>query len=214
MSYLDMYCEGCNIIFKPYFVKQKYHNQQCYLKSSKNPFRDREITKRGGLSNKGNKRPDLSNRNKEQWYIKLRAEGLKKSPNPNKSKERMRNLNNNKEFQKKRIKGLIKRPTIPEQILINLINNSNLPYKYTGNGEVIIGRKNPDFINYNGQKKIIELFGGYWHLKIKNLNWNRTEFGTTAIYSQYGFKTLIIWENELKDLNKVLEKIKKFDRSD
>ena len=37
-------------------------------------------------------------------------------------------------------------------------------YRYVGNGELILGGKNPDFMNVNGQKKLIELFGEQWHL--------------------------------------------------
>ncbi len=115
------------------------------------------------------------------------------------------------EYIKKLRKSMNRKPNIGEKILINLIKQNNLPYKYTGNFDFFIGRKNPDFVNVNGQKKVIELFGEWWHLKKPDIPYNRTEFGTKAIYSQYGFKTLVIWENELKDMDKVLERIKGFD---
>ena len=38
------------------------------------------------------------------------------------------------------------------KIIIDLINKYNLPYKYTGNGKFILGGKNPDFVNVNGEK--------------------------------------------------------------
>lgn len=112
----------------------------------------------------------------------------------------------------KALKALIKKPNKPETILINLFKQYNLPYKYVGDGEVVIGRKYPDFINCNGQKKIIEMFGDYWHNN-KNTKWHQTEFGTKSIYSQYGFKTLIIWQSELNDMGKVLERIIKFENA-
>ena len=125
----------------------------------------------------------------------------------------MSRLNKDPEFQKKRLMGCIKKPNRPEKKLIKLFKLNNLPYKYVGNGQVIIGNKNPDFINCNGQKKIIEMFGDYWHSeKNKKLNWKITEFGTKAIYSQYGFKTLVIWQSELDNLDSVLERVKKFDK--
>ena len=40
----------------------------------------------------------------------------------------------------------------------NILNKFNLPYKFVGNGDFIIGKKNPDFINTNGQKIAIEVF--------------------------------------------------------
>lgn len=109
------------------------------------------------------------------------------------------------EFVRKRIKAIMKKPNKTEQFLIDLLNENNLPYRYVGNGQVIIQRKCPDFINCDGQKKIIELFGNYWHKP-------KEEFERKKLFSQYGFKTLIIWEHELKDKPKVLEKIIKFER--
>jgi len=97
-----------------------------------------------------------------------------------------------------------KRPTKPEQILMDLIQQNQLPYKYVGNGEVLFGGKNPDFIQVNGKKKLIEIFGSYWH---KNDNpKERIDF-----FKKYGFSTLIIWDKELENSQNVVNKIKVFD---
>ena len=53
------------------------------------------------------------------------------------------------------------RPTKPEKKLVGIKNECKLPYKYCGDGSVIIGGLNPDFINTNGEKKLIEVFGDY-----------------------------------------------------
>jgi len=66
-------------------------------------------------------------------------------------------------------------------------------WKYVGNGDLIIGRKCPDFVNINGKKQLIELFGNYWH-KNKDSN-TRIKF-----YKQYGFDTLVLWEADIKSL--------------
>lgn len=78
-------------------------------------------------------------------------------------------------------------------------------WKYVGNFEFWIGGKNPDFMNTNGNKKLIELYGNYWH---------KGENPQEIIdhFKQYGFDTLVIWEKELKDLNKVKEKLVEFSR--
>ena len=96
-----------------------------------------------------------------------------------------------------------KLPNKPEQILINFFAKCHLSFKYTGDGEVWLGNRNPDFINTNGKKQVIELLGTYWHPIFDGAD--RIEH-----YKQYGFKTLIIWEDELKDMGKVLTKVKKF----
>ena len=90
-----------------------------------------------------------------------------------------------------------KKPTEPERKLIDIIRKYDLPFKYVGDGSVIIYSLNPDFIEYNGKKKIIEVFGDYWHAKERRVPWHQTEQGRRAIYSQLGYDTLIIWEHEL-----------------
>jgi len=68
----------------------------------------------------------------------------------------------------------------------------------------MIERYNPDFI-YNN--KIIELYGDYWHKLPKTLERN---FQREKRYTELGYLFLIIWEHELKDMAKVLNKIKEF----
>jgi len=91
-----------------------------------------------------------------------------------------------------------------EQILNKLYPNE---YKFVGHGEVVIGGKCPDFINVNGQKKIIELFGDYWHR-------GQDPQDRIDIFKPYGFDTLVIWERELKDIEWVKFRIRKFQRKE
>lgn len=98
-----------------------------------------------------------------------------------------------------------KRPTNLEKNLIQNIIRNNLPYKYVGDGQVWFGCKNPDFMNSNGQKKLIELFGDTYHHKLEEVEPRVNHF------KQYGFDTLVIWGEEMKDMNKVLDKIREFD---
>ena len=102
-----------------------------------------------------------------------------------------------------------RKPTAPELRLKALIERHDLPYRYVGNGAVWFEGYNPDFINIDGAKGIIELFGDYWHTtKIKK--WRETEGGRIYHFAKFGFKTLVIWENELGDEEAVVKKIKKF----
>jgi very-short-patch-repair endonuclease len=96
-------------------------------------------------------------------------------------------------------------PNKAERTLINIINNNNLPFRYSGNGDVWLGNRNPDFINTNGKKQVIEFLGTYWHPLFDGAN--RKEH-----YKQYGFDCLVIWEDEIKDLAKVTCKIQQFSR--
>lgn len=72
-----------------------------------------------------------------------------------------------------------------------------------GDGSVILEGKIPDFININGQKKIIELFGNYWHKEGDEQT--RKEY-----FNKYGYETLIIWEEEMKNLENVKNKLINF----
>jgi G:T-mismatch repair DNA endonuclease (very short patch repair protein) len=99
------------------------------------------------------------------------------------------------------------RPTRPETKLATILNRI-FPgeYKYVGNGEIIIGRKNPDFININGKKKIIEMFGNYWHKK------EDSQIRINA-FKPFGFETFIVWEKELKNFKSLEQRLEEFHRS-
>jgi hypothetical protein len=98
------------------------------------------------------------------------------------------------------------RPTSYENKIINLIEKFNLPFKYVGNGKVWLGNFNPDFIECNGKKLLIETYCSYWHIQ----NYEKQRY---AIFKKYGnFRTLFINEDDLErkdweshNLNKILK---------
>ena len=90
------------------------------------------------------------------------------------------------------LKGLNKRPTSFEQKIINLCSEFNLPYKYVGDGSVIICFRNPDFINTNGEKKLIETYFTKWHPP-------DYEKQRANIFAKYGYKTIFFNEGDLLD---------------
>lgn len=159
-----------------------------YIKAEKNPMYGKqhtENTKRKiSEAHKGRKNPKLSE------IFKIRS----KDP----------------EFIKRRLKGLMKRPTKPEKYLDSLIQK-HFPneFQYTGDGKIIINGLCPDFTNCNGKKLIIEVFGNYWHSKNKNsLSLEERE----KRFAEFGYKMIVIWENELKTLseNEIVNKIEVF----
>lgn len=122
----------------------------------------------------------------------------------------------NEESERKRFENQHMRPTRPEKLLDSLLQQ-NFPneYKYTGDGKVVINGRNPDFLNCNGQKKAILLNGVYWHLtRLQKVNQNLTrgevEINERKPYDEFGFKLLHIWEDELKNADSVIDKIKDF----
>ena len=118
----------------------------------------------------------------------------------------------NKKYREQQLKKMFnafdKKPNKKEILLNNLLNNL-LPkeYKYVGDGKVFINGFVPDFVNCNGQKKIIELFGDYWH-NIKGAK--KRDKSRLKNYTKYGYKTLVIWEKELTNKTNLIKKIKEF----
>jgi len=124
--------------------------------------------------------------------------------------ETMKNLWKKEEWREKQIKlilkGLIKRPTSFEQKIIDLCKEYNLPFKYTGNGEIIINYVNPDFVYTGERKMIIETYFSLWHPKNYRLV-RRKRLG------RCGYKTLFLDEDDLccKNWKNIcLRKINKF----
>jgi len=111
-------------------------------------------------------------------------------------------------------RGLVKRPTRPEQRLIDIINKYKLPLKYTGNKSFWIETVNPDFVDINGNKICIEVFGDYWHDQLLNANvrYADTEKAKRETLKKYGWKCIVLWESALMTKNgeeyalKLLEK--------
>lgn len=110
----------------------------------------------------------------------------------------------NPEYVAKQIKARHVKPNKSElklqEILNDLFPNQ---YKYVGSGEFILAGKNPDFINVNGQKKIIELFGEPFHKP-------KEKQQRIDLFARYGYQTLIIWSRELSSYNKLRKKLFKF----
>jgi hypothetical protein len=96
-----------------------------------------------------------------------------------------------------------------EERIINFIKKYSLPYKFVGNGEIWIGNANPDFININGEKKVIEIYGKFQ--KIRNYG-SILKYQKNRIkkYNKFGFKVAFLNNDDLfgeKWENRCLEKI-------
>ena len=102
------------------------------------------------------------------------------------------------------------RPTTPE-LQVQAILDVHFPgqWKYTGDGDVIIGGKNPDFVNVNGQKSVIEMFGDYWHgEKRTGIPNEQAVADRIAHFAKYGFRCAVVWESDTRDDDVVLSKLR------
>jgi len=113
-----------------------------------------------------------------------------------------------KKYKEGTMKWNIKKPTKPEKRFINICEKYNLPYKYVGNGKFWIENINPDFVEVNGKKICIEVFGHYWHSPLLNrkVDWEHTYVGRKAKLNEYGWKCIVFWDNEINEKT-ILERL-------
>jgi very-short-patch-repair endonuclease len=102
-------------------------------------------------------------------------------------------------------------PNKPETVLLGMLNNS-FPgeWEFVGDGKLVIVGKNPDFA-HKTDKRLIELFGDYWHSEqVTGIPEDQHEQERTQLFENEGYQTLIIWEHELKDEERLMEGIRKW----
>lgn len=193
-------------------MKGKHHSIETIKKLSeakkgnKNPSKRIDVKEKLSTSHKG----------KAGWWKGKKLtfnhkENLKKSW----SKERkqyfqqlQKNHFQNKDFLEKWINGSKTTPNKTEIFLINIIQNLNLNFQFVGNYKIWIGGKNPDFIN-NDSNKIIEFFG-YYHRKSSFQQNKKHENERKIHFEKYGYKCLILWDEDLKNIELLKIKLLNF----
>lgn len=119
------------------------------------------------------------------WYGKHHSE---------RTKQKLR------EARKKQI--LPRHHTTPERIFEDICKKYNLHFKYVGDGSLWIGKEkhlNPDFIQADGQKIVVEIFGDYWHSPLLNpkIREDATLDYRKKHYKKYGWKSYFFFETDL-----------------
>lgn len=112
----------------------------------------------------------------------------------------------------RRFAGFNKKPNKPEQRLIDIFSRRLPQFQYNGDFSlgILLGGLIPDFINVNGKKEVIELFGDYFHSpEVIGDDWKRSELGKVMLYNSLGYRCLVIWEYELNELSEdeLVEKV-------
>ncbi len=114
------------------------------------------------------------------------------------------------------VPGISVRPNKVEMLLDSILQEY-FPgeWAYVGDGKFIIETLNPDFINCNGKKEIIEVFGDYWHGPKRKRPFS-SESERAEVYATYGYRLLVIWEHELKKISpeRMVKKIKKWRKNE
>ena len=131
-----------------------------------------------------------------------------------------------RDFQIKAIMaGSNKKPNNQEMYLFSIVDTL-FPGKYLLNVKGEHARpagKLPDIVNIK-DKKVIELYGDYWHAdpkhwKLKGITWinglslkeiHKKDKNRINLIEKAGWKVLVVWNHEFKDLDELEEKIIKF----
>lgn len=210
---IELTCQWCGEKFKVYrwWTFRKFCSKECY--NSARRFRQGVKARRATY---------ICDYCGKTFYLKRRIKSNHRfCSNKCKAKWQSQHFTgtNNPFYQRKHssetltkiIKSRINKPNRSERTLINILNENNLPFRYVGNGEIIIGGKNPDFIHSGGQKKVIELFGIYWHSPLYGkVRSTMTYEAIMKHYAKYGYECLVLWDSQLKNKKLIIDKITEF----
>jgi len=180
-----------------------------------------EHRKKLSLAKKGKKYPKISEGKRKLYregkitWLKPILKGNHLSPETEFTSERVKKLWKNKEYRERVIKNSLKemhkKPTKLEQKFIAFFNENNLPFTYCGNGSLIIEFKNPDFVENNGRKICIEVSNkkekSIRRKKRSYQSWQEYEKQRIEHFAKFGWKCLVLWEDELKNKELILFKI-------
>jgi len=97
--------------------------------------------------------------------------------------------------------GLFRRPTGLEQRFTKFITEHDLPFRYCGNGSLLIGFKNPDFVETNGRKICLEIANKFHHP-------GNYEDRRVNHFAKWGWTCLVIWQEELDKPLELLKRLK------
>ena len=89
-----------------------------------------------------------------------------------------------------------------------IIKRNNLPYRFVGNGDFLIERKCPDFINTNGEKIAIEIYYQKHKEKFKAEGFEQWKQERINIFARYGWSIMFIDAQQLNDETKIIEKLR------
>lgn len=94
-----------------------------------------------------------------------------------------------------------------EATVNNVIKKHSLPYKFVGNGKFLIERKNPDFVNTNGEKIAVEVYcrrhKDYFRGGCDGWKKNRSE-----LFAKYGWQTIFIEDWQTNKESAILDLLK------
>ena len=99
-------------------------------------------------------------------------------------------------------KILRRRPMSGLEIRVNdVIKKHSLPYKFVGNGKFFIERKNPDFVNTNGEKIVVEVYCRKQKENVRGLDVETWKENRSKLFAKYGWQIVFIedWQTNKEE---------------
>jgi len=224
---VSLMCLSCAMHQPSYIAIQRAHHRTVIL-TDEQRARISRATKGKPLSDEHRAKLSRVMQGRQTWLGKHHSKETKGKMSINRkgrkfSSEARRNMSKSSQrqwqdasFIEKMIKAQNHKPNKLELYLAHILDDC-LPGHFAYNGDFRLGialnGQIPDFVNINGKKEVIEVFGDYWHSpKISGSNWKRSELGKAMVYNSLGWKCLILWEHELNKLTEeqIVQKIKAF----
>lgn len=177
--------------------------------------RAKEIKIKQSASSKGKPKSEKHKENLSKSLIQLWIQNPEFNKNFLNSK-RMLGKQQSKFWREEVIKSIIKNlhksPNKLEQKAIKLFKE--LPLRFTGDGSFIIGGKNPDFVENNGQKKVVEIRSKDVCRVFDKLTPEEYKQKRVGHFAKCGWKCLVVFVDYKKRRwvfeDNILEKIKVF----
>ena len=180
------------------------------------------VTRRKRYGRTGMKNLTVEQLEHQEWVQKRHSEFMKRKNPMSNSEFRLKiGLKNIERWNKytseqreKKILELIlggqRKPNSIEQKILQIVSKYFLPFKFTGYKPYSgLNGYTPDFISTDDSKKIIEVFGDYWHKRKEVVV---RDVKRLRIYKEKGFECLILWEQEIRSSTEqeLVERIRQF----
>jgi len=193
MCHHQRLCKSCAATQRRHTEATKEKIREKHL-GDKNPFFGKHHTEeaKSKIREKisGENHPFFGKHHTEETKAKIREGNLGKTQSEE-AKDKLREARKHRTFPTSRTKI--------ELIFEEICKKYNLPFKYTGDASFWIGRINPDFVDCNGKKVAVEIFGDYWHSPLLRYNMGDHQRGDVRekILKGYGWKLVIFWGTDL-----------------
>lgn len=153
---------------------------------------------------------------KSKWNRKGKNHPLWNKHHSKESKQKMREskvkMLKNPEKRDAYLKNWMKdtKPYKLEQQYIDFFNENNFPFKFVGNGSLIINGKMPDFIY---DKKLVEVAYRKEKKDKARIEGKKLEYllnKRKKLFENEGYSCLFLWEDDLNDKQKLSQKLNQF----